>query len=223
MPLILNIETTSTICSVCLAKDGQPIDFRQDERGNSHARVLTVFIEDLMQKNGITVANLDAIAVSAGPGSYTGLRIGTSGAKGLCYALNKHLIAVPTLLSMAGEVMTKTNDRQACYMPAIDARRMDIYTAVFNAAGEEIISTRAITVDDAYKNQLKQFDKLFVFGSGAEKCKPVLTSGNFHFVPNIQCDARFLSPFSEARFLNHQFEDVAYFEPYYLKEFGSKT
>ncbi len=223
MPLILNIETTSTICSVCLAKDGKPIDFRQDEKGNSHARVLTVFIEDLMQKNNVTLANLDAIAVSAGPGSYTGLRIGTSVAKGLCYALNKPLIAVPTLISMAGEVMAKTNDPQAYYMPAIDARRMDIYTAVFNASREKVISTRAVTVDSAYKNELEQFNKLFVFGSGAEKCKQVLTSNNFHFIENIQCDARYLTAFSEVRFLNQQFEDVAYFEPHYLKEFGAKT
>ena len=223
MPLILNIETTSTICSVCLAKDGKPIDFRQDEQGNSHARVLTVFIEDLLQKNNVILASLDAIAVSAGPGSYTGLRIGTSVAKGLCYALNKPLIAVPTLLSMAGEAIAKTNDPQAFYMPAIDARRMDIYTSVFNASAEELLSTRAVTVDGAYKSELEHFSKLFVFGSGAEKCKQVLTSGNFHFIPNIYCDARYLAPISESRFLNHLFEDVAYFEPYYLKEFGAKT
>ena len=137
MSLILNIETSSTICSVCLAKDGLLLGHRQDKQGNSHARVLTVFIEELMQKHQLSFHQLDAIAVSAGPGSYTGLRIGTSTAKGLCYALNKPLIAVPTLAAMADGVIRQTNDSNAAFMPALDARRMDIYTAVFDAAGVE--------------------------------------------------------------------------------------
>ena len=223
MPLILNIETSSTICTVCLAKDGQLIDFKEDRQGNSHARVLTVFVEDIMQKNNFAFNELDAVAVSAGPGSYTGLRIGTSTANGLCYALNKPLIAVPTLFAMADAMMKKMNDPQATYMPALDARRMDIYTAVFDAQGNEIMKTKAVTVDAALADQLTPFNKLFVFGSGAEKCKEIFTSEAIHFVPDVDCDARFMVPISELRALNKQFEDLAYFEPFYLKEFGAKT
>jgi tRNA threonylcarbamoyladenosine biosynthesis protein TsaB len=223
MPLILNIETTSAICSVCLAKDGKLIDYREDKEGNSHARVLTVFIEDLMLKNNLAFAGLDAIAVSAGPGSYTGLRIGTSVAKGLCYALNKPLIAVPTLHSMVGEMIRKVNDPLAYYMPALDARRMDIYTAVFNYDGQEVLSTRAVTVDAAFVKKIEPFAKLYIAGSGAEKCKEILPSGQVHFIAGINCDARFLIPYSEERSSQRQFEDVAYFEPLYLKEFGAKT
>ena len=223
MPLILNIETSSTICSVCLAKDGKLIDYREDEQGNSHARVLTIFIEDLMRQNGVGFAELDAIAVSAGPGSYTGLRIGTSVAKGLCYGLGKPLIAVSTLLSMAGEMIKKTNDPAAYYMPALDARRMDIYTAVFNAEGVEMLSTRAVTVDADLKRQIEHFTNLFVSGSGVEKCKEVFKPEPVKFIDGIGCDARFLIQFSEMRAVRQQFEDVAYFEPSYLKEFGAKT
>ena len=222
MPLILNIETSSTICSVCLAKDGQLLDYREDKEGNSHARVLTVFIEDLMKKNSLAFNELDAIAVSAGPGSYTGLRIGTSTAKGLCYALNKPFIAVPTLLAMADGVSKKMNEPEATFMPALDARRMEIYTAVFDATGNQLLNTQAVIVNDALANQLEQFKNLFVFGTGAEKCKGIFKSDAIHFVPDINCDARFMIPISEAKFLSSQFEDLAYFEPSYLKEFGAK-
>jgi len=223
MPFILNIETSSAICSVCLAKDGVLVDYQEDSQGNSHARVLTVFIEALMQKNNFAFADLDAVAISAGPGSYTGLRIGASVAKGLCYAVNKPLIAVPTLLSLAGGMLKKVNDPSAAYMPALDARRMDIYTAVFDAHGNEMISTRAVTVNSVLKAELEHFEKLFIAASGAEKCKEILKSPGIHFMDGITCDARLLIPISEARANNRQFEDMAYFEPYYLKEFGAKT
>ena len=223
MPLILNIETSSAVCSVCLARDGQLIDFREDPQGNSHARVLTVFIEDLLKKSNVALKDLDAIAVSAGPGSYTGLRIGTSTAKGLCYALDKPLIAVPTLLAMADGIMKKMNDTGAVYMPALDARRMDIYTAVFDVNNKELISTQAVTVNIDLAQHLECFNHVFVFGSGAEKCKAVFTSGAIDFLPDINCDARYMIPISEGKAIAGQFEDLAYFEPCYLKEFGAKT
>lgn len=222
MALILNIETSSTICSVCVAQNGRVIDFREDSQGNSHARVLTVFIEDLMQKNNLKLSDLDAIAVSAGPGSYTGLRIGTSTAKGLCYALNKPLIAVPTLLAMADAISKQTNDNQTAFMPALDARRMDIYTAVFDAAGNELIKTQAVTVNDTLATAIEHFKKLFVFGSGAEKCKDFFKSDSIQFISTINCDARFMAPISELKAQTTHFEDIAYFEPFYLKEFGHK-
>jgi len=223
MPLILNIETSSTICSVCLAKDGVLVDYRQDKQGNSHARVLTVFIEDLVQKNNLALSDLDAIAVSAGPGSYTGLRIGTSVAKGLCYALNKPLIAVPTLAAMAGAMLIKANDPDAVYMPAIDARRMEIYTAIFNAEGREILSTRAAIVDEGFAALLESFGKLFVAGSGTEKCKLIFKSSYIRFLEDIDCDARYMVSIAEEHMKKQQFEDLTYFEPFYLKEFGAKT
>jgi len=223
MSLILNIETSSTICSVCLAKDGVLVDYRQDKQGNSHARVLTVFIEDLVQKNNLAISDLDAIAVSAGPGSYTGLRIGTSVAKGLCYALNKPLIAVPTLAAMAGAMLIKANDPDAVYMSAIDARRMEIYTAIFNAEGREILSTRAAIVDEGFAALLEPFGKLFVAGSGTEKCKLIFKSSYIRFLEDIDCDARYMVSIAEEHMKKQQFEDLAYFEPFYLKEFGAKT
>ena len=223
MPLILNIETSSTICSVCLARDGKLLDYREDMQGNSHARVLTVFIEDLMQKNNLAFNQLDAVAVSSGPGSYTGLRIGTSTAKGLCYALNKPLIAVPTLFAMADGVMKQMNEPMAVFMPALDARRMDIYTAVFDSDGKEVIKTQAVTVNETLAAQLVSFNNLFVFGSGAEKCKEIFKFDSAHFIPGINCDARFMIQVSEDKARKGQFEDLAYFEPDYLKEFGAKT
>ena len=223
MPLILNIETSSTICSVCIARDGELLDHCEDRQGNSHARVLTVFIEDLVQKNNLALSDLDAIAVSAGPGSYTGLRIGTSVAKGLCYALNKPLIAVPTLAAMAGAMLIKANDPDAVYMPAIDARRMEIYTAIFNAEGREILSTRAAIVDEGFAALLESFGKLFVAGSGTEKCKLIFKSSYIRFVEDIDCDARYMVSIAEEHMKKQQFEDLTYFEPFYLKEFGAKT
>ena len=223
MALILNIETSSTICSACLAKDGQLIDFREDRQGNSHARVLTVFIEDLMQKNNLALNDLDAVAVSAGPGSYTGLRIGTSTAKGICYALNKPLIAVPTLLAMADGISRRINDPSAKFMPALDARRMDIYTAIFDTTGNELLKTQAVTVTGELASQIEHFSKLFVFGSGALKCKDFFQFNSVHFIENVDCDARFMIPVSKKMAQTAQFEDLAYFEPFYLKEFGAKT
>lgn len=223
MPLILNIETSSTICSVCLAQDGQLMDYRQDIQGNSHARVLTVFIEEMMHKNKLAFNQLDAIAVSAGPGSYTGLRIGASTAKGLCYALNKPLIAVPTLLAMADGISKKINDAEAFYMPAMDARRMEIYTAVYDAQGNEMLKPQPVIVNETLAAQLEYFDKLLVFGTGAEKCKDFLKSDAIEFIPGVNCDARFMVPVSEAKAIARQFENLAYFEPAYLKEFGAKS
>ena len=132
-------------------------------------------------------------------------------------------MAVPTLMAMAGGMFKKINDPSAAYMPAIDARRMDIYTAVFDSTGKEVLSTRAVTVDHNLEDQLKPLGVVYIGGSGAEKCKPVFNSASVHFIDSITCDARFLIPLSEAKAHARQFEDVAYFEPAYLKEFGAKT
>lgn len=199
---------------------------RTDNTGNSHARILTVFIDELFNPSADqggekwpTLNDLDAIVVSAGPGSYTGLRIGASVAKGLCYALNKPLIAVPTLAALAAAIRNKVNE-DAHYMPAMDARRMDVYTAVYNANGNELMPATAATVDDSLKIKLAEFGRLFVAGSGMEKCQSILASPNIHFVEGIEADSRWLIELAEAKFASAQFENVGYFEPAYLKEFG---
>lgn len=222
MPLILNIETSSPICSVCLSKDETVIDFREDRTGNSHAKILTVFIDELFKKNNISLSELDAVAVSAGPGSYTGLRIGTSVAKGLCYALNKPLISVPTLLALAVGIQKKTNDAVAYYMPVMDARRMDAYVAVYNSALEEIYLTSCVTLNDKFDNSLQTFKKIFVGGNAVGKCRSAIKSPNFIYTEQVDCDARLMIPVSNKKFLKNEFENTAYFEPFYLKEFPAK-
>ena len=219
MALILNIETSSPVCSVCLAKDGMLIDFREDLKGNSHAKILTIFIDELFSKNKISIAELDAVAVSAGPGSYTGLRIGTSVAKGLCYALNKPLIAVPTLLSLATGIQQKQNISSAYYMPVMDARRMDVYTTIFDSSLNEVRKTSCATLNEEFEKSLDGLGNIYIGGNAANKCRQVFTLGNFTFNEEIYCDSRNMVSISHKKYLNNEFENMAYFEPFYLKEF----
>lgn len=223
MALILNIETSTTVCSVCLAKDDLVIDYREDKSGNSHAKVLTVFIDDLFKSNNLSLAALDAIAVSAGPGSYTGLRIGISVAKGLCYALNKPLISVPTLPALANAIQQKQNTPPAAhYMPVIDARRMDVYTAIFNYELCEVVQVTCATLNQAFENPLNELGNIYIGGNAMLKCKQALTSPNFTYVEDIGCDARAMVRISNKKYLKNEFENTAYFEPFYLKEFPAK-
>ena len=222
MALILNIETSSPICSVCLAKDGQVIDYREDRQGNSHARILTVLIDEIMRSNSLTYKGIDAIAVSAGPGSYTGLRIGTSTAKGLCYAMNKPMIAIPTLLSLAIGIQQKVKSDTAFYLPVVDARRMDIYTALFDRQCNEVLKTFFATADKDFEKMLAPYPEIYFGGSAALKCKGILDPPRFHFVEAVDCDSRMMTGVAEKKFAAKQFEDVAYFQPFYLKEFGQK-
>src|ERR1019366_8383901 len=171
MPLILNIETSSPICSVCLAKDGIVIDYKEDRSGNSHAKILTVFIDELMRNNHFTYNHLDAVAISAGPGSYTGLRIGTSTAKGLCYAMNKPLIAIPTLLTLAIGIQKKVNSSSGFLLPVLDARRMDIYTTLFDSQFNEVLKTFFATADKDFEKTLASYPEVYVGGSAVSKCK----------------------------------------------------
>ena len=223
MAVILNIETSSPVCSVCLSRDGVLWDYREDLTGNSHAKILTVFIDELFSKNKLSFSGLDAVAVSSGPGSYTGLRIGTSVAKGICYATNKPLIAVPTLVSLAAAILEKSNDMSAYYMPVMDARRMDIYTAMYDSTPNQVRSTSCPTLDETFIQSLNTFGNIYVGGNAVEKCRQILTSTKFSFCENISCDSRSMSGISHKKYLNHEFEDVAYFEPFYLKEFPSVT
>ncbi|QXV64952.1 tRNA (adenosine(37)-N6)-threonylcarbamoyltransferase complex dimerization subunit type 1 TsaB [Mucilaginibacter sp. 21P] len=219
--MILQIETATTTCSVALAADGELISFKEINERNIHAEVVTVYINDLIKQQNATYDNIDAIAVSCGPGSYTGLRIGVSTAKGLCFALDKPLIAVNTLEAMAKGVAQRidlSTDTLLC--PMIDARRMEVYTAVYKADGTLVKPTAAeIITDESFANLLLN-NKVLFFGDGAAKCIDVLGQNpNALFDTDFSNSACDLTALAQQKFADKEFEDVAYFEPYYLKDF----
>jgi len=224
MSYILQIETATTVCSVALARDSEVVAYKQLDERNIHAEIITLFIEELITTAAIKYNDLDAIAVSCGPGSYTGLRIGVSTAKGLCFALDKPLIAVETLTAMAqGVIDTKAySNRLLC--PMIDARRMEVYTAVFDTTGNRIMPTSAEIIDENSFADLLKDHKILFFGDGAEKCKDVLgENSNAMFLPGFTNSATHLTQQAFEKFNRKDFEDVAYFEPYYLKDFIAGT
>lgn len=215
MSYILNIETATKNCSVSIAKDGITILCKEmAEQGYSHAEKLHVFIEESLRELKLTFKDLSAIAVSQGPGSYTGLRIGVSAAKGLCFALDIPLIAVDTLVVLAAQVATD----DGYIVPMIDARRMEVYSAVFNSKHDKV---RHIEAEVITEESFAQWDKtIYVIGDCQEKCKTVLKDSNFVFLDGIVYpSAKEMSALSFALFQNSMFVDVAYFEPYYLKDF----
>lgn len=215
MSYILNIETATKNCSVALAKDGKTILCKElSEQGYSHAELLHVFIEEVLSETNITIQDLNAIAISKGPGSYTGLRIGVSSAKGLCYALDIPLIALDTLTILSNQI----NIDKGLIIPMIDARRMEVYNAIFNSEGKKIRDVEAeILTEDSFKS----FNEIIHFiGDSNDKAKTVLTSSNFVFHDSIVFpSANEMSILSYKKYQIKDFEDVAYFEPYYLKNF----
>jgi tRNA threonylcarbamoyladenosine biosynthesis protein TsaB len=221
--MILQIETATASCSVALARDGHVLAVKQVNERNVHAEVITLFIDELVNKSGLTYQDIDAIAVSRGPGSYTGLRIGVSTAKGLCFALDKPLIGIDTLEAMVYGVING-NDYQVTagtlFCPMIDARRMEVFTAVFDAAGKNIQPTSAQIINDDSFDDLLKNNKMFFFGDGAEKCRAILGENpNAAFLPGFVNSASYLTQKALEKFRNKDFEDLAYFEPYYLKDF----
>lgn len=218
---ILCIETATTVCSVALLQDGEVVGLRETEKKNSHAEVITPFIQELFEAHRLDVGDLDAIAVSKGPGSYTGLRIGVSTAKGLCYAGSIPLIAVNTLHSLAAGAIGKNTDpaENLLFCPMIDARRMEVYDALFDRHGETVRETRAEIIDESsFQKEMKDHTMLF-FGDGAEKCRDVITHANARFLTGFIPSAAYMAPLVMQKMGNRQFEDVAYFEPFYLKDF----
>jgi tRNA threonylcarbamoyladenosine biosynthesis protein TsaB len=218
--MILQIETATTVCSVALANQGKVIAFKEINERNVHAEVITVFIDEILSQAGIKYQQLDAVAVSSGPGSYTGLRIGVSTAKGLCYALDKPLIAVETLEAMADGMITKGVENNLLLCPMIDARRMEVYTALFDSNGKKLQATSAEIIDEnSFDVQLKQ-NKILFFGDGAPKCRAMLDKNtNAIFIDDFANSATHLTKKAYQKLEVRQFEDVAYFEPYYLKDF----
>lgn len=215
MSYILNIETATKNCSVALAEDGETIFCNEiSELGYSHAEKLHVFIEEIIAKAGITAKELNAIAISSGPGSYTGLRIGVSAAKGLCFALDIPLISVDTLTSLASQVTVS----EGIVVSMIDARRMEVYSAIFNAKNEMI---RKVEAEILTESSFDGFSETIYFvGDSNEKAKAILNKPNFVFLDEIVYpSAKEMSALSYKKFQKNTFEDLAYYEPYYLKDF----
>lgn len=215
MAVILNLETATRNCSVSIARDGELIFLKESAgTGYAHAELLHVYIEDCLGGAGIPFSSLDAIAVSEGPGSYTGLRIGVSAAKGLCYALGKPLIAIPTL-----EILAKAAKiENGAIVPLLDARRMEAYTAIFSADVRQIRETLPEVITAESFRDIE--GPVFFVGDAQGKCREVLTGDNFHFLSDIIFpSAKEMAALSFSRYEKSDTVDVAYFEPFYLKEF----
>ena len=224
MSCILNIETSTDACSVAISDSGQVIFNKEDHSGPNHAVKLGVYVDealDFLDSHGLP---LEAVAVSCGPGSYTGLRIGVSMAKGICYGRGVKLIAVPTLELMAVPVLLGDHPEQedALIVPMLDARRMEVYAEVLDRALRVVRPIQADIVDaDTYKEYLDQHPVYF-FGNGAAKCMETINHPNAHLVEGIEPLAKNMAPLAEKRFVEGKFEDVAYFVPFYLKDFVAK-
>ena len=224
MSCILNIETSTNACSVAVSQDGSCIFNKEDHEGPNHAVILGVFVQEALSFIDSHAIPLDAVAVSCGPGSYTGLRIGLSMAKGICYGRDVKLIAIPTLELMCVPLLLgeKINEENALLCPMIDARRMEVYSQFFDRALKEVRSINADIVENNTYDDILAQQPVYFFGNGAEKCHEVLTHHNAHIIEGIVPLAKNMYPLAEKRMANEQFEDVAYFVPFYLKDFVAK-
>lgn len=221
MSCILHIETSTQVCSVALSQDGACLYERVDREGPSHARLLAPFVEEAVSFADSHAIPLDAVAVSKGPGSYTGLRIGVSTAKGVAYGRKAALLAVPTLKLLAVPVLLSTEEMEdnALLCPMIDARRMEVYCAVYDRALKEVRPTAACIVEAGSFADLLDQRPVYFMGNGADKCHEVITHPNARFIKGIEPLARHMLPLAEMALARGETEDVAYFEPFYLKEF----
>ena len=221
MSCILNIDTSTDACSVAVSQDGVCIYHDEDLSGPNHSERLGTFVDEAMSFTDNHAIPFDAVSVSCGPGSYTGLRIGVSMAKGICYGRNLKLIAVPTLELLCVPLLLgeKIKEDNALLCPMLDARRMEVYAALYDRGLKTVRDVSADIIEaDTYKQWLDE-RPVYFFGNGAEKCKDVITHPNAHFIEGVEPLAKWMQPLAERRFLNEQFEDVAYFVPFYLKDF----
>ncbi len=224
MSLILCIETGTDICSVGLSRDGELISLRESDEGRDHARNVALFVDELLRENDIAAEELSAVAVGMGPGSYTGLRIGVSFAKGLCYGLQIPLVAVGSLDSMVqvaredyeAGIIDVDNWSDAVLCPMVDARRMEVYTQMFDTQGQPLNEVKAEIVTEESFKEWRGERQLVIFGNGAAKCREVLSDATYI---NVTPSARGLAALAHQRFEVGQTEDIAYFEPFYLKDF----
>ncbi len=226
MALILSIETGTDICSVALANNGELMALRESDEGRDHAKKVALFVDELLKETGVQPDDIDAIAVGKGPGSYTGLRIGVSFAKGLCYALNIPLIAIGSLDALT-EVAREDYDagildieedewNNARLCPMVDARRMEVYAQIFDNQGAALSEVVAEVVEEDSFKQWREEDKLVIFGNGAKKCCETLSDATYI---SVAPSARGIVALAEEAFKAEKFEDLAYFEPFYLKDF----
>ena len=224
MSLILCIETGTDICSVGLSRDGELISLRESDEGRDHARNVALFVDELLRENDIAAEELSAVAVGMGPGSYTGLRIGVSFAKGLCYGLQIPLVAVGSLDSMVqvaredhdAGIIDVDNWNDAVLCPMVDARRMEVYTQMFDTQGQPLNEVKAEIVTEESFKEGRNERQLVIFGNGATKCHEVLNDATYI---NVTPSARGLAALAHQRLEAGQTEDIAYFEPFYLKDF----
>lgn len=224
MSLILCIETGTDICSVGLSRDGELISLCESDEGRDHARNVALFVDELLRENDIAAEELSAVAVGMGPGSYTGLRIGVSFAKGLCYGLQIPLVAVGSLDSMVqvaredheAGIIDVDNWNDAVLCPMVDARRMEVYTQMFDTQGQPLNEVKAEIVTEESFKEWRNERQLVIFGNGAAKCREVLNDATYI---NVTPSARGLAALAHQRFEAGQTEDIAYFEPFYLKDF----
>lgn len=224
MSCILNIDTSTNVCSVAVSHDGAVIFEKEDHSGPNHAERLGSFIDEALSFTDNHAIPFDAVAVSCGPGSYTGLRIGVSMAKGICYGRGLKLIGVPTLELLCVPVLLDemVTEDDALLCPMLDARRMEVYAQLFDRALHEVRPIHADVVEaDTYNEYLDQHPVYF-FGNGAAKCQQVITHPNAHFITGIEPLAKNMMPLAERRMAQQKFEDVAYFVPFYLKNFVAK-
>lgn len=224
MSCILNIETSTNVCSVAVSNDAECIFNKEDYSGPHHNEQLGRFVDEALSFIDSHSLNLDAVAVSCGPGSYTGLRIGTSMAKGICYGRDVKLIAIPTLELLAVPVLLNEHAEEdnALLVPMLDARRMEVYAQVFNRSLEEVRPIQAdVVTADTYKEYLEK-GPVYFFGNGAEKCMEEINNPNAHLIKNIVPLAKNMFPLAEKRIAQGKFDDVAYFVPFYLKDFVAK-
>jgi tRNA threonylcarbamoyladenosine biosynthesis protein TsaB len=221
--IILGIETGGDNCSVALSK-GDEIIAIKESGGREHSKYLSVFIDDIFKDSGLSYGDIDAVAVSKGPGSYTGLRIGVATAKGICYGTGKPLIAINSLLSLTLVCRNVSSpvSSQCIYCPMIDARRLEVYTALFDMSLHQLSDTEAMIISENSFAEILSTQKICFFGSGAAKCKDIIKSSNAIFAEVENSAAGLVHPAVEA-FNNKQFEDTAYFEPLYLKNFVVTT
>jgi len=218
MALILALETATTNCSVSISKKGEIIGLKEDFNENySHSEKLHCYIEDILSECDLNLSELDAIAVSKGPGSYTGLRIGVSAAKGLCFSLEIPLISINTLESLAHQI----EDEYDTIIPMLDARRMEVYSSVYSKDRVQIMKTQAEILNERSFSEFSNTGKICFIGNGVKKYKEICPYSNADFLEDNQPSAKEMGPLAYTKFLKKEFEDVAYFEPYYLKDFIS--
>jgi tRNA threonylcarbamoyladenosine biosynthesis protein TsaB len=226
MGLILSIETSTTVCSAALHREGKILGSELTQVPNSAASQLAVMIDNLLGKSGAAARDLQAVAVSSGPGSYTGLRIGVATAKGVCYALGIPLIAVSSLELMAAQVHAsreqRTTNSGQLFCPMIDARRMEVYTTLFDSDLHVIEPVQASIIDASSYVMVLEKNEVLFFGNGSDKCREVITHPNAKFVTGIYPSAEWLGRLAWEKFEKAEFEDVAEFEPFYLKDFIAK-